>query len=305
MTGFGYNVNGFGAFASRGVVVDASAASSANLQTLFNNAVSDSWASGTPKTYNVNSGTTMGILTAPSGMGGTLEINIEGEVQGTSGAAASAGAAGNAGGTAISVASTGITVNVTGALRGGGGGGGGGGAGGAGGQGKVAQQCSTECYSVNYNPIIFNNNCAVASGGYCTNTGQNCGPDNGNMVEWHCFKYNFHNGGAGGAGGAGGRGVGYGVSATNGSSGSSGSSGGTNAGAGATGGTGGNGSGSFGAAGTAGATGGTGANGNSQNGSSGSGGGAAGAAGRAITFSGISAYTIIGVSSGTINGAYT
>ena len=75
MTGFGYNVNGFGAYASRGVLVDASAASSANLQTIFNNAVADSWASGTPKTYDIGA-IDMGILTIPSGMGGTLEINI-------------------------------------------------------------------------------------------------------------------------------------------------------------------------------------------------------------------------------------
>jgi hypothetical protein len=97
---------------------------------------------------------------------------------------------------------------------------------------------------------------------------------------------------SGGSGGSGGQGQGYGQSAANGSS---GASGGTNAGAGGTGGNGG----SFA---VAGATGATGANGNYSNGASGSGGGAAG---RAITFSGVSAYTIIGTDSGTINGAYT
>ena len=281
--------------------VTASAASSANLQSLFDAVTAGTWTSAVPKVYTVNSGTTMGILTAPASMGGTLTINIAGEVQGTGGAAASAGAAGNAGGSAITVLSTGITVNVTGALRGGGGGGGGGGAGGAGGQGKQAQYCQDYCLNSG-NPV--GGSCAAASGGYCTSHGQ-CGPDEDNNTEWRCYRYVFYNGGAGGAGGAAGAGIGYGQSASNGSSGSGGSSGSSGSGAGATGGTGGNGTGSFGAAGAAGANGGTGANGNSTNGAGGATGGAAGAAGRAITFSGVSAYTIIGTSSGTINGAYS
>ena len=97
----------------------------------------------------------------------------------------------------------------------------------------------------------------------------------------------------GGGGGAGGVGQGYGQSATNGASGGGGAH--WLAGNGGTGGTGA----SFGAAG---ATGSTGANSSTNSGSAGSGGGAAG---RAVTFSGVSAYTIIGTNSGTINGAYT
>ena len=52
----------------------------------------------------------------------------------------------------------------------------------------------------------------------------------------------------------------------------------------------------------AGAAGNSGGGGNKSGGASG---GAAGGAGRAVTFSGVSAYTIIGTNSGTINGAYT
>jgi len=105
----------------------------------------------------------------------------------------------------------------------------------------------------------------------------------------------------GGAGGAGGRGIGYSQSQTNGSAGVPGNSSpagpASNEGGG---GTGGNGASSFG---TAGANGATGGSGNTSPGpTSGS---AGGAAGRAITFSGVSAYTIIGTNSGTINGAYT
>ena len=98
---------------------------------------------------------------------------------------------------------------------------------------------------------------------------------------------------SGGAGGAGGAGQGYNQSQANGTGGSGGSGGGSGGG-----GTGGNG-GTFG---NAGATGGTGSNGNYASGAGGSGGGAAG---RAVTFSGVSAYTIIGTNSGTIHGAYT
>ena len=56
------------------------------------------------------------------------------------------------------------------------------------------------------------------------------------------------------------------------------------------------------AAGAAGSNGGGGGGTCATGAGSGSGGGAAG---RAITFSGVSAYTIIGTASGTINGAYT
>ena len=127
---------------SNNVAVTASAASSANLETLFDNATSGSWADSIAKVYDIGA-ISMGILTVPTGMGGTLEINIAsgGTVRGVGGAAGSAGSggsgngsvgsaggAGAAGGTAMSVSSTGVTVNVVGHLQGGGGGGGGGGA---------------------------------------------------------------------------------------------------------------------------------------------------------------------------------
>ena len=238
--------------------ITASAASSANLQTLFDAVAAGTWVAATPKIYTINSGTTMGILTAPASMGGTLTINNSGNIQGTGGAAGSAGSgggqspgqasgvggAGGAGGTAITVQSTGITINMlSGSTLSGGGGAGGGG--GQGGQGRFL-------------------------GG-------------GNL------QY-----AAGGAGGAGGQGLGYNQSQANGSGGSAG--GHSNSGSG---GTGGNGSASFGGAG------GAGGNGNNGNWTSGGAGGGAGGAGRAVTFTGVSAYTIIGTNSGTINGAYT
>ena len=224
---------------SNNVAVTASAASSANLKTLFDNASSGSWADAIAKVYTINSGTTMGILTAPASMGGTLVLNNSGNIQGIGGSAS-----GGAGGTAMTVQSTGITINMlSGSTLSGGGGAGGGG--GQGGQGRFL-------------------------GG-------------GNL------QY-----AAGGAGGAGGRGLGYNQSQANGSGGSAG--GHSNSGSG---GAGGNGSSNFGGAG------GAGGNGNNGNWTSGGAGGAAGAAGRAVTFSGVGAYTIIGTNSGTINGAYT
>ena len=309
MTGFGYNVNGFGAYASRGVALDASAASSANLQTLFNNSVADSWASGTPKTYDIGA-ISMGILTIPSGMGGTLEINIAsgGTVRGVGGAAntspgaggsgngatGAAGGAGGAAGHAISVASTGVTINVVGSLQGGGGGGGAGGGAGSGGQGRTSYVSGTHCY-MGYCPGACTAGCAGPWMG-------GCGPDDDNYYTVNCNKYAFHTAGNGGAGGNSAKGQGYVSAAGSGSSGSGGSSA-SNAGTGGAGGAGGNG-GAYGAAGSAGTNGSSGAN-SFGNGGGGGSGGAAGAAGRAVFFNGISAYTIIGTSSGTISGAYT
>ena len=174
---------------------------------------------------------------------------------------------GGAGATAMTVQSTGVTINMlSGSTLSGGGGGGG--AGGTGGIGRY-----TACIQQYQCP----NGTQVGS----------CEQDE----KYICPQYN-----AGGSGGAGGQGQGYSQSAANGAGGSGGATGG---GAnGGTGGTGGNG-GSFG---NAGATGATGANGNYSSGAGGSGGGAAG---RAVTFTGVSAYTIIGTNSGTIHGAYT
>jgi hypothetical protein len=111
------------------ITINASAAISTNLQIVFN----DSWEANILKIYNVSSGTTMSMLTIPKDMKGSLVINIEGSVIGTSGSPGAANSgAGGAGGPAILVASAGVTVNVLGSLLGGGGGGGGGGQGGKG-----------------------------------------------------------------------------------------------------------------------------------------------------------------------------
>lgn len=245
----------------------ASAASSANLKTLFDNNTAGSWAADEAKRYTVGASTTMGIITAPASMGGTLIIDLAGKFQGTSGSSP-----GGAGGTAMTVSSANITINMaSGSFISGGGGGGGNG--GTGGQGTSYQ-------------------CAGSGAGRCAMGGGCAGDEN---------SYYFPI--SGGAGGAGGVGAGYGVSQANGASGGSGSGGhhhGNNGPSGA-GGTGGNG-GNFGAAGSSGASGANGGGTCSTNGSGGSGGGAAG---RAITFSGLSAYTIIGTANGTINGAYT
>ena len=239
---------------SNNVAVTASAASSANLKTLFDNASSGSWADNIAKVYTINSGTTMGILTAPTSMGGTLVINNSGNIQGTAGSAGSSGA-GGAAGDAMTVQSTGITINMlSGSTLSGGGGGGG--KGGTGGNGTRYQ-------------------CAGSSAGNCQNAGGCAGDES-----------SFYMPTSGGTGGAGGIGQGYGQSQANGSAGSEGSqhSGQEQANAG---------------------DGGTGGNGGSYCGTNGSSGSSGGAAGRAVTFSGVSAYTIIGTNSGTINGAYT
>lgn len=290
--------------------VTASAASSADLQTLFNNASANSWTSTVPKRYTINGGTNMGILTVPASMGGTLIIDIASgaTVRGTGGVAntspgaggsgnsgvGAAGGAGGAAGHAISVASTGVTVNVVGSLQGGGGGGGAGGGGGGGGQGRTTYSSGSTCFMNGYCPGACNAGCGGFLGG--------CGPDEDSYYLTNCYKYTYHTGGAGGAGGNSGKGQGYVSASGSGASGSGGSSA-SNAGTGGAGGAGGNG-GAYGAAGSAGTNGSTGAN-SYGNGGAGGAGGAAGAAGRAVFFNGISAYTIIGTSSGTIAGAYT
>ena len=235
----------------------SSGASSYNVQT---SAFSSYWTTAVPKRLTINAGVTLGILTVPASMAGTLIIDHAGAIQGLGGSAN-----GGAGATAISILSTGVTINLASgsSISGGGGGGGQGGTGGGG------QYTHTFC--------------AGSGNSSCPRTG-GCGEEDD---EYTCTHHTN-----GGSGGAGGQGQGYNQSLTNGSG---GSGGGQNAG---TGGTGGNGS-SFGNAGN---TGSTGSNGNRTNGASGSSGGAAG---RAVTFSGVSAYTIIGTNSGTIHGAYT
>jgi hypothetical protein len=251
-----------------GVTV-SSGASTYNVQTAF----SSYWNVAVPKRLIINSGVTLGHLTVPASMAGTLIIDHSGAVQGLGGTGN-----GGAGSTAMTIQSTGVTINMaSGSTISAGGGAGGNG--GTGGQGSAsANSCSCGGGPSPCNPGGF------YGGGCCQEN------DNGCMnFILCCYNNNYYSGGAGGASGVG---QGYNQSQANGTG---GSAGGTNAGAG---GSGGNGA-TFG---NAGANGATGANGNHTNGSAGS---AGGAAGRAITFSGVSAYTIIGTASGTIHGAYT
>ena len=295
---------------SNNVSLTASAASSANLKTLFDNATAGSWADSVAKIYTINGGTDMGILTVPASMGGTLLVQIAsgatvrgvGGAANTSpgaggtgnGAAGAAGGAGNAAGAAVSVASTGVTINVVGSLQGGGGGGGAGGGAGSGGQGRTTSYYTS-------GQFCQQQGCPGQCTAGCVAIGQGCGPDEDSFYRQNCAYYVYHTAGAGGAGGNSGKGQGYVSAAGSGASGSGGSSA-SNAGTGGTGGAGGNG-GAFGAAGSAGSAGASGAN-SYANGGAGGAGGAAGAAGRAVLFVGISAYTIIGTDSGTIAGAY-
>ena len=279
----------------------SSDATNQNYATVFGS----NWTSSVPKRIVVNAGVTIGAtsgnsaMNIPSGMGGTLIIDNNGDIHGHGGAAN-----GGTGGNAIHCVSTAVTVNNKsgGTIKSGGGGGGAGGAGGTGGNGGAGGSGGAGQYT------SFRGQ-AGCSGGYgshsyywslCVNHfGISSGYRTGNwacaftyccdVMTTNCYEYvatsgggggaGGTSGGAGGAGGAGGVGQGYGQSAGSGSSGSagasggagaSGSGGGTNAGTGGTGGskgTGGTGGaggtgGNFGAAGAAGSTGAAGANGN-------------------------------------------
>ena len=264
------NVGSFYSAVNEIGVTVSSGASTYNEKTA---AFSSYWTTAVPKRLTINSGVTLGHLTIPASMAGTLIIDHSGAVQGLGG-----NSNGAAGSTAMTIQSTGVTINMaSGSTISGGGGAGGNG--GTGGQGSAsANSCSCGGSPSPCNPGGW------YGGGCCQENDNGCA----NFILC-CYNNNYYSGGAGGAFG---RGQGYNQSRTDGGG---GSSGGTNAG---TGGSGGN-AGAFGIAGNNGATG---ANGNSTNGSAGSNGGASG---RAITFSGVSAYTIIGTASGTIHGAYT
>jgi hypothetical protein len=254
-----------------GAVNELAATSSGSASTYnVSAAFSSSWTSAIPKRLTINSGVAFGHVTVPSNMGGTLTIDHSGSMQGLGGSANS-----GAGSTAMTIQVAGVTINM---LSGStiSGGGGGGGLGGNGGNGLWSSGCG-ECKN------------SLPSG--CTACCTSCCNGGEEMIV-QC-SYNT----SGGGGGAGGRGQGYGQSLASGTSGGgpSGPGNGYQAGSGGTGGAGS----TFGNAGNNGSNG---ANGNNGSGGTGATGGAAG---RAVTFSGVSAYTIMGTTSGTIHGAYT
>ena len=263
---------------------------SINAQTIFGS----DWGTNIPKRLSIPAGVTIGPLTIPTGMGGSLEVDVAGNIYGTGGSAN-----GGAGGNAIT-SNTSFTLNVLsgGSVRGGGGGGGKGGTGGNGSYNASEYRGHTygnnewgTQYSALQNVIwggvqkiyVRNND-----NGWVYSQGQQAYSQGDNGHVYYGIQRNKTFSTTGGAGGNGGVGQGYNQSA---SSGAGGSAGGTNAGTGGTGGSGGGFA-------TAGSTGSTGASGNSSGGSSGSGGGAAG---RAVL---MNAGTLTLNNSGTINGAY-
>ena len=310
MSGFGYNVLGFGAFPNRSVEAGITGnATNVSAKAQFNATI---WASGTPKILNISSGVTLGgtsgtaALTIESDLGGSLLINNAGTITGTGGAAGTSGAGGNGGNAILNSGGTIVSLVNSGTISGGGGGGG---KGGTGGNGSYSQTLGPS-YTASFHTMWYIDQFArtkvywsgsqvgnilsytsgvtsVSYGGYTYTKGTyvqsvSCGNDD------NCATHRVSRTGSvstsGGAGGNGGAGAGYSQSQANGSS---GASGGTNAGAGGTGGNGG-------ALGSDGAAGATGANGNSTNGGSGS---AAGTAGKAV--SGAVNFTD---ASGTTNG---
>lgn len=260
---------------------------SINAQTIFGS----DWGTNIPKRLSIPAGVTIGPLTIPTGMGGSLEVDVAGEIQGLG------GSAGSAGGNAIT-ASTSFTLNVLsgGSVRGGGGGGG---LGGTGGNGSVTVQKS-HGYQSQYMGYEVQGGGAlthISFYGQTVSIGGNISSYNFNGTQTYrggggpqySIIWNEVTNTTGGAGGAGGVGQGYNQTLASGSVG--GNAGGTNAGAGGTGGNGGDWA-------TAGSTGSTGANGTVTNGSAGS---AGGAAGKAVQ---MNAGTVTVNNSGTINGAY-
>ena len=139
MSGFGYNILGFGAFPNRSVEAGiTSNAENVSAKAQFNATI---WASGTPKNLNISSGVTLGgtsgtaALTIESDLGCSLLIVNAGTIIGTGGAAGSSGAGGNGGNAILNSGGSIVSVTNSGTISGGGGGGGLGGTGGAGGNG--------------------------------------------------------------------------------------------------------------------------------------------------------------------------
>jgi len=312
MSGFGYNVLGFGAFPNRSVEAGITGnATNVSAKAQFNDAI---WASGTPKILNISSGITLGgtggtaALTIEDDLGGSLLINNAATITGTGGAAGSSGAGGNGGNAILNSGGTIVSLVNSGTISGGAGGGG---SGGTGGNGSTSS--SSTSYQYNWSSPFgpgthywyFSSQAntghakwagsTVATISSSSQTSSGIYRRGGTRHEYEAggegfSRYNIGrvttstSSTSGGAGGNGGAGAGYNQNQANGSS---GSGGGTNAG---TGGTGGNG----GALGADGAAGATGANGNASNGGSGS---AAGSAGKAV--SGAVNFTD---ASGTTNG---
>ena len=136
-----------------------------NLSTVFGS----NYTSAVPKRYKVASGIEIGasfgnnVITIPSGMAGTLTLDIDGTVTGAG------GTADNNGGDAIYIASSGVTIDNSGTIRAGGGAGGDGGAGGTGGNGTVTSYGGATGTSVG--------NCSVA---WAQSIGQWLYPPSGN-----------------------------------------------------------------------------------------------------------------------------
>tara|TARA_B100000886_G_scaffold229128_1_gene159785 strand:- start:1512 stop:2720 length:1209 start_codon:yes stop_codon:yes gene_type:complete len=250
--------------------VYSSSATNLNLSSIFGS----NWSTAVPKRVVINSGVTIGgtgsnyAINVPSGMGGTLIIDNNGNIQGHGGTIN-----GGTGGTAVYCSQTsGVTINNNSgaSIKAGGGGGGKGGTGGTGGnggnggtggQGKTGQHlgqvyedgtCAQShsnrqlyCrYRFGWNAVGGYNTCAFGGYGYF-----------GAYMILQCYKWIYHNGGSGGAGGSsggaggaggnGGVGQGYnqaaasgatGYTGQNGSGGSGGQSVGNNAGNGGSGG---------------------------------------------------------------------
>jgi len=110
---------------SAAIIATATAVASLDISTLF----TGTWSNSDSKVLQVPSAITLGPMTVPAPMGGTLDIQNEGTILGASGGGAGTnpsgnGGAGSAGGTALQILSNGVTVNNTGSIKGGGGGGG-------------------------------------------------------------------------------------------------------------------------------------------------------------------------------------
>ena len=139
---------------SAAIIYTASNLASLNLATAFG----ADYGAAVDKRLVVPAGITLGPITIPTGLGGTLTVENAGEIQGIGGAAN-----GGAGGDAIT-ASVSFTLLNTGAVRGGGVGGG---LGGAGGQGSVSSTTSDWVRRVNAGIIPVNDASATSNGWFC------------------------------------------------------------------------------------------------------------------------------------------